>query len=154
MATRRTLALFVAAALLAAPGTAVAAPAPPPLLQGWIVTEQAPGRCLTGGVIGTVVHTTACRPGRPAQSFYQTSEGHFTNNGNCVEPDKRTRGGIVRVTACTYTNDQDWWFSTTLRAGRFGRCLTEVSVDKAGRGTVRLRDCADTVNQRWRIRAR
>ncbi|MEU4423251.1 RICIN domain-containing protein [Actinoplanes sp. NPDC024001] len=150
MATRRALVLLVAAAHLGAPTPAAAAPAPPPLLQGWLVTGEAPGRCLTGGVVGVVLHTAACRPESPAQGFYQTSDGHFTNNGNCVRPDSLARGAIVRVVACNYQDDQAWWFTTTLRAGRFGRCLTEVAVSSAGQGTVRLRDCTGAATQRWR----
>jgi hypothetical protein len=140
------LSALVTATLLGTAVPATAVPAPPPLIQGRLVTGQAPGRCLTGGVVGTVLHTTACRAGRAAQSFYQTSEGHFTNNGNCVEP----RQALVRVAICTYTASQDWWYTGTLRAGRYGRCLTEVAVDQTGQGTVRLRGCADEITQKWR----
>lgn len=98
-------------------------------------------------MVGTVLHTTPCKVGRAAQSFYQTSDGHFTNNGNCVEP----RGALIRVATCMFTASQGWWYTGTLRAGgRYGRCLTEVAVDQTGQGTVRLRECADRPTQKWR----
>jgi hypothetical protein len=154
MLARRFVGLLAAAVLLGAGGgPAAAAPAPPPLLQGWIVAEQAPGRCLTGGVIGTVLHTNTCRPGSRAQTFFQSSDGRFTNNGNCVRPDSAARWAIVRVAPCTYADDQDWWFSGTLRAGRYGRCVTEVLLDRTGKGSVRLLDCAGGTNQRWLVRS-
>ena len=149
MLTLRLLTIALAV-LPAAP--AAAAPAPPPLLQGRIVTEQDPDRCLTGGPIGTTLATAPCVPGNKAQSFYQTSAGHFTNDGNCVQPDSPAAGAKVRVAACTYRDNQVWWFDTTLRAGPTGRCLTEVSVDRSGQGVVRLRDCSDKANRRWRAR--
>ncbi|GAA4926356.1 RICIN domain-containing protein [Actinoplanes utahensis] len=80
------LPMLSAAGLLGAPATPVAAvPGPPPLHQGWIITEQTPYRCLTGGPVGTILHTAACDRASKAQDFYQTSDGHFTQNGNCVQ---------------------------------------------------------------------
>ena len=136
-----TALISLVATATATPTPATAAPAPPPLLQGRIVTQQNPARCLTGGPLGTVLHTAPCVSGNPAQNFYQTSAGHFTNDGRCVQPD----GTKARVATCTFRDDQDWWFGTTLRAGEHGRCLTEV-----GKGTVRLRDCSDKPNRKWR----
>ncbi|MEU8243885.1 RICIN domain-containing protein [Actinoplanes missouriensis] len=147
MLTRAVLVPFLAAALLGGSATAaVAVPAPPPLLQGWLVTERNPARCLTGGPIGTVLFTSPCKAGDQAQDFFQTSEGRFTANGNCVQP----AGSRLRVAACTFTDDQDWWFTGTLRAGRNGRCVTEVAIDRAGVGTVRLRECSEKPNRKWR----
>ncbi|WP_229068206.1 RICIN domain-containing protein [Actinoplanes sp. DH11] len=141
---------LVAAALLGPAGAALAVPGPPPLIQGWIVTERNPSRCLTGGPVGTIVHTGACKAGNKAQSFYQTSEGHFTNDGNCMEPDGEQSGARIRVAACTFTDEQDWWFTGTLRAGENGRCVTEVRIQRSGVGVVRLRDCSDKANRKWR----
>lgn len=143
----RVLVPLLTATMLGGSATAaVAVPGPPPLLQGWIVTERNPSRCLTGGPIGTVVHTSPCKAGNEAQQFYQTSEGHFTNNGNCMEPD----GSKIRIAACTFRDEQSWWFTGTLRVGERGRCVTEVSIDRSGIGTVRLRACNDNPNRKWR----
>ncbi|GIF40021.1 RICIN domain-containing protein [Actinoplanes xinjiangensis] len=149
MLTSRVL-LVTAALPLAVPAVPVAAvPAPPPLHQGWIVTEQTPYRCLTGGPTGTVLHTADCDRANQGQDFYQTSEGHFTQGDNCVQPNAAgTRAVVAR---CTYRANQSWWYATTLRAGgRQGRCLTELSVDPAGVGKVRLRPCTGAAGQRWR----
>jgi Ricin-type beta-trefoil lectin domain len=142
--------LVTAALLLAGPaGPAVAVPAPPPLHQGWIVTGQTPSRCLTGGVAGTVLHTAACDRADKDQDFYQTSDGHFTQGENCVQPN--STGSRAVVARCTYRAHQNWWFTTTLQAGgQQGRCLTELSVDAVGVGKVRLRACSGAANQRWR----
>jgi hypothetical protein len=142
--------LVTAALLLAVPAVpAVAVPAPPPLHQGWIVTEQSPHRCLTGGVAGTVLHTAACDRADRDQDFYQTSEGHFTQGENCVQPN--STGSLAVVARCTFQANQNWWYTTTLQAGdRRGRCLTALSVDAAGVGKVRLRACNGAVTQRWR----
>ncbi|MEU4690342.1 RICIN domain-containing protein [Actinoplanes sp. NPDC023714] len=147
MLTRGVLVPFLTAAMLGGGETSAAAvPGPPPLLQGWLVTERNPGRCLTGGPVGTVLTTAPCRQGNDAQDFYQTSEGHFTNDGNCVEP----HDSALRVAKCTYRGDQEWWFTGTLRAGQNGRCVTETAIDRAGVGTVRLRTCSDKANRKWR----
>ena len=147
MLTRGVLVPFVTAAILGGGESAAAAvPGPPPLLQGWLVTERNPSRCLTGGPVGTVVTTAPCRQGNEAQAFYQTSEGRFTNDGNCVEPDDSS----LRVTKCTYQDDQEWWFTGTLRAGEDGRCVTETTIDRSGVGTVRLRTCNEKANRKWR----
>ncbi|MBB2940303.1 hypothetical protein FB565_000007 [Actinoplanes lutulentus] len=151
MLTRRLIVPLVAAAFLGGTaGPAAAVPGPPPLLQGWIVTERNPARCLTGGPVGTVLTTAACKSGNDAQEFYQTSEGHFTNDGNCVQPESDESGARVRVAACTYTADQEWWFTGTLRAGENGRCATEIAIDRTGVGTVRLRNCSEKANRKWR----
>lgn len=149
MLTSRVL-LVAAALLLAAPAVpAVAVPVPPPLHQGWIVTEQSPYRCLTGGAAGALLHTQACDRANQDQDFYQTSEGHFTQGENCVQPN--SVGSRVVVSRCTYQANQNWWYTTTLQAGdQQGRCLTELSVDASGVGKVRLRACNGTAAQRWR----
>jgi hypothetical protein len=156
MLTSRVL-LVAAALLLAVPAVpAGAAPTPPPLHQGWIVTEQTPYRCLTGGPVGTVLHTADCDRAdqyqdraNQYQDFYQTSEGHFTQGENCVQPNAAgTRAVVAR---CTYRANQNWWYTTTLQAGdQRGNCLTELSVDASGVGKVRLRACTGTAAQRWR----
>ena len=148
MLTRCVLAALSAGVLLAAP--AVAAPAPPPLHQGRLITGQGAGRCLTGGPVRTVLHNAPCHSGNDGQKFYQNSAGHFNNIGNCVQPDSPAAGAKVRVAACTFDGGQDWWYTTTLRAGRNGRCLTETSVGADNRGQVRLRDCSAKPNRRWR----
>lgn len=151
MLTRAVLSPLLFAALLlgAPPAPAAAVPGPPPLHQGWIVTQANPARCLTGGPPGTVLHTTVCDRGNKAQDFYQTSEGHFTQGENCVQPN--TIGSKVLVAACSYQPEQGWWFATTLQAGgQKGRCVTELSVDASGLGKVRLRDCTAAAGQQWR----
>ena len=151
MLTRRVPASLLTAALLiaAAATPAAAVPAPPPLHQGWIVTQANAARCLTGGPAGTVLHTATCDRANKAQDFYQTSEGHFTQGENCLQPN--TIGSKVLVTACSYQPAQSWWFATTLQAGdQRGRCVTELSVDTAGLGRVRLRDCTAAAGQSWR----
>lgn len=149
MLTSRVLTPLVAAAPFLAAPAAVAAPAPPPLHQGWIVSEQSSNRCLTGGPAGTVLHTTACDRANKAQDFYQTSEGHFTQGENCVQPN--SAGTRAVVTRCTYQANQNWWYATTLQPGdQRGRCLTEVAIDTAGIGKVRLRACTGAATQRWR----
>ncbi|MEU8665232.1 hypothetical protein [Actinoplanes philippinensis] len=61
MLTSRVLLSIAAALLVAVPVVpAAAVPSPPPLHQGWIVTEKTPYRCLTGGPAGTVLHTGVC----------------------------------------------------------------------------------------------
>jgi hypothetical protein len=151
MLSRSVLAPLLVAALLlglsVVPATAV--PGPPPLLQGWIVTRGTSYRCLTGGPIGTILYTSACVRGNKAQLFYQTSEGHLTQGGNCLQP--HSAGAKVLVRACTYRSNQNWWFSTTFQAGsRSGPCLTELSVDRSNAGKVRLRDCTGAATQTWR----
>ncbi|MEU4625585.1 RICIN domain-containing protein [Actinoplanes sp. NPDC023801] len=143
-------ALLVVALLSGLPAVpAVAVPGPPPLLQGWIVTRGTAYRCLTGGPIGTVVHTSGCVRGNGAQLFYQTSEGHLTQGDNCLQP--HSAGAKVLVKACTYRSNQNWWISTTVRAGtRAGLCLTELAVDRSNVGKVRLRDCTGGFTQNWR----
>jgi hypothetical protein len=149
MLTSRVLLVAAAVPLVASAVPAVAAPAPPPLHQGWIVTEQTPYRCLTGGPTGTVLHTAACDRADQDQDFYQTSEGHFTQGENCVQPN--ATGSRAVVARCTYKANQNWWYSTTLQAGdQRGNCLTELSVDASGVGKVRLRACTGAVTQRWR----
>jgi hypothetical protein len=142
--------LPAAALLLGPPGVpAAAVPGPPPLLQGWIVTRGTPYRCLTGGPIGTILSTSACVRGNRAQLFYQTSEGRLTQGENCLQP--HSAGSKVLVRACTYRSDQNWWITTTFRAGtRNGPCLTELSVDGANVGKVRLRACTGASDQGWR----
>ncbi|GAA1591273.1 ricin-type beta-trefoil lectin domain protein [Actinoplanes couchii] len=143
--------LVAVAVLYLSSAPAAAVPGPPPLHQGWIVTQQTPYRCLTGGDAGTTLFTSACDRGNRAQDFYQTSEGHFTQDENCVQPRTTAKGIKARVELCTYKADQKWWFTTVLRAGdQKGPCLTEVSVDAAGRGKVRLQDCSGALNQQWR----
>jgi hypothetical protein len=151
MLSRSVLAPLLVAALAiglsAAP--AAAAPGPPPLLQGWIVTPGSAYRCLTGGPAGTVLFTSACARGNRAQLFYQTSEGHLTQGDNCLQP--HSAGSKVLVKACTYRANQSWWISTTFQPGtRDGPCLTEVSVDRSNVGKIRLRDCTGATTQKWR----
>jgi hypothetical protein len=142
--------LLVAALALGLPAApAAAAPGPPPLLQGWIVTPGSAYRCLTGGQAGAVVHTSACVRGNRAQLFHQTSEGHLTQGDNCLQP--HSAGSKVLVKACTFRPNQNWWFTTTFQAGaRNGPCLTEVAVDRSDVGKVRLRDCTGAPTQTWR----
>lgn len=142
--------LLAAALLLGLPGVpAAAVPGPPPLLQGWIVTRGTPYRCLTGGPVGTILTTTACVRGNPAQLFYQTSEGRLTQGENCLQP--HSAGSKVLVKACSYRTNQNWWFATTFQAGtRNGPCLTEVQVQKPNVGKVRLRACTGAPGQDWR----
>lgn len=148
MPSCRVLTAFVAAALLpAAPAGAV--PAPPPLHQGWIVSALSANRCLTGGPAGTVLHTEVCDRANEDQDFYQTSEGHFTQGENCVQPNGN--GSRAVVARCTYQVNQNWWYATTLQAGdQNGRCLTEVLIGADGVGKVRLRACTGVAAQRWR----
>ncbi|SDT79835.1 RICIN domain-containing protein [Actinoplanes derwentensis] len=144
-----SLTAVVALSLLPAPAAAV--PAPPPLHQGWIVTQQTPYRCLTGGAAGTSLFTSVCDRANKAQDFYQTSDGHFTQGENCVEPKTTAKGVKVKVVPCTYQADQKWWFTTALQAGdQWGPCLTETPLDSAGHGRIRLQDCTGAVDQQWR----
>ncbi|MEU8656838.1 RICIN domain-containing protein [Actinoplanes philippinensis] len=95
------------------------------------------------------MHTGVCDRANRDQYFHQTSEGHFTQGENCVQPNPA--GSRVVVARCTYQANQNWWYTTTLQAGGArGRCLTELSVDASGMGKVRLRDCTGAVTQRWR----
>ncbi|WP_430780296.1 ricin-type beta-trefoil lectin domain protein [Actinoplanes sp. G11-F43] len=152
MLTRGVVLPLLAVAMLAVPaGPAAAVPGPPPLHQGWIVTQQTPYRCLTGGPSGTTLFTSTCDRANKAQDFYQTSDGHFTQGENCVEPRTTTKGIKAKVALCTYKAEQKWWFTTVLQAGdQKGPCLTEASVDAAGRGRVRLQDCSGAASQQWR----
>ncbi|GLY02865.1 hypothetical protein Acsp01_32440 [Actinoplanes sp. NBRC 101535] len=134
---------------------AAAVPAPPPLLQGWLVTGSDPARCLTGGPNGDVLITTPCDPDDKHQEFFQASDGTITNFKHCFEPsgsEDGSAGPRIVVAKCTFTDDQDWWFNTTLRLGRNGDCLTEVAV-KNGKGEIRLRPCTGADNQKWQARA-
>lgn len=148
-------ALVTVAVLASLSGPAAAVPGPPPLHQGMIVTQQSPSRCLTGGAVGTTLFTSACDRANKAQEFYQTSEGHFTQGENCVQPRTTMTGVKAKVAACLFEDEpslfedqQNWWFVTELRAGgQTGPCLTETSAE---RGKVRLQECTGAANQQWR----
>ncbi|GAA4588982.1 hypothetical protein BJY16_008746 [Actinoplanes octamycinicus] len=135
------------AALTAGFAAAAPLPAPPPLHQGSIVTWSDSTRCLTGGAVGSVLSTRPCSNGAVGQQWFQASTGAFYNGENCV----RAEGTVVRVAPCDGADPaQDWWFVKVIRSGRHGRCLTEETVDRAGTGTVRLRDCTWRRDQKWR----
>ncbi|GLW33284.1 ricin-type beta-trefoil lectin domain protein [Actinoplanes regularis] len=120
-------------------------PAPPPLHQGQIFTKADRGWCLTGGPIGTIVSTRPCDNATPGQQWFQASTGRFYNGENCISAE----GTTVRVAACEGGEPaQDWWFVEVIRNGRYGPCLNEES-RSAGIGTVRLRTCTWTLNQKW-----
>ncbi|MEV0902673.1 RICIN domain-containing protein [Actinoplanes sp. NPDC049802] len=151
---RVLVSLVMAALLLAAPATPVAAvPGPPPLHQGLLVSGQAPNLCLTGGPIGTVVATAVCDRANPSQKFFLTSTGVLRVGLDCVQPDSTVHGAKIRIAACDEQGGrQKWWFTTVLQYGdRNGRCVTQnaLSADRK-RGTVRLKTCAGNPNQRWR----
>ncbi|MEV6350151.1 RICIN domain-containing protein [Actinoplanes sp. NPDC051851] len=146
----RAAGLLASTIILASGTPASAAPAPPPLHQGWIVTTADPTRCLTGGVIGTLIHSEPCDRGTAGQLWYQSSDGHLTGDGNCMQAGTAKRGARVRVAACTWEANQAWTFGTTLSNGDDGPCLTEEMVNSAGYGTIRLRPCNGTVAQNWK----
>ncbi|HWS38029.1 MAG TPA: RICIN domain-containing protein [Actinoplanes sp.] len=146
--------LVTAAVLTVSSVPAAAVPGPPPLHQGWIVSQQNPSRCLTGGGVGTTLFTSVCDRANKAQEFYQTSEGLFTQGENCVQPRTTSAGVKAKVAACSFQADQNWWFTTVLQAGdQDGPCVTELKVDAAGRGRVRLQDCTGALDQQWRSQA-
>jgi Ricin-type beta-trefoil lectin domain len=124
-------------------GMAASAPvaAPPPLHQGWIHPKADDSRCLTGGMVGTLLSVRRCGDGSPGQEWFQASTGTFYNGDNCM----RSEGTLVRVAACNSADPaQDWWFAGTIRNGRHGPCLTGESD-----GQVRLRPCTGQAEQQW-----
>ncbi|MBO3740953.1 ricin-type beta-trefoil lectin domain protein [Actinoplanes flavus] len=147
----------MAASLLAAPVTpVVAAPGPPPLHQGLLVSGQSPNLCLTGGVVGKVLFTAVCDRSNRFQNLFLSSVGALQVGLNCVQPDSTAEGARIRVAACNAQGGrQNWWFTSALQSGdRRGRCVTQNAVSADGsHGTVRLKNCTGKPNQKWRSQA-
>ncbi|WP_203834062.1 ricin-type beta-trefoil lectin domain protein [Actinoplanes campanulatus] len=158
MFVRRVFApLVMAALLLAAPATPVAAaPGPPPLHQGLLVSAQSPNLCLTGGAVGKVLATGVCDRANRFQNLFLTSTGILRVGLDCIQPDSTAEGARIRVAACNSQNGrQIWWFTAALQSrDRNGRCVTQNAVSADGKhGTVRLKACNGRPNRKWRSQA-